>query len=176
MCVIKFNVVVTGTPASSMEGQYRNMDSPMAPWQDFQINILDQKTPDIQINGTYELQVRVKYADNSYSDWTDSSIFTVGDCTQSGNLYAPWILPMACTDIEKSDFTTVLFSDNPQSGLDCYSVEIGDTMYEDSALTIPTGEGKYIMRGSFNGCFPGLGVRFFDVNSAGVVINTGTCI
>lgn len=172
MCVIDFNIVTTGTEPVAAEGRYRNIDVVDSNWITFTVNLLEQETPDIVINGNYEFQVRVQYPDTTWSDWTGSSLFTIGNCTQTGNLYAP-LGESNCQDIVAGDFDTVLFSDNPDSGQACYSVEIGDILYKDSSLTIPADAGTYIMYGSFNGCFQER--RGFTVNGTGMVIDNFFC-
>lgn len=168
MCVINFNIATTGTSPIAAEGRYRNMNLPSITWVNFSINLLDQKTPDILVNGSYGMQVRVQYPDSSFSDWTDTSLFTVGNCTQAGNLYS--LEGCAST---KSDFDIVLFSDSTKSGNACYVPEIGDTLYKDNGLTIPADPGVYAIYGKFNLCFT-FNITI-TVDATGKVINNQYC-
>lgn len=153
MCVINFNIVTVGTSPTSADGRYRPVGSSESEWVNFNIDLQDQKTPDIMVNGEYFLQVRVQYPNTTYSEWTPSSLFKVGNCSKLGNLYKKLDPGDDPATITEEDFNLVLYSNNTSSGSVCYSPSTGDKLYEDSDLTIGAQSGDYLVYGSFAGCF-----------------------
>lgn len=157
MCVINFNIATAGTAPVSAEGRYRlaefTTSGTPSPWETFNINLQDIKTPDITVNGNYILQVRVQYPDLSYSSWTEGANFKVGNCNKLGNLYVqvpPGTDPMLIT---AKDFNQVLYSSENSSGSTCYTPSVGSVLTKDTDLTIPVLPGKYLAYGGFNGCY-----------------------
>ncbi len=172
MCVINFNIVTTGADPVAMEGRYRKVNNTFLPWTSFPINMLNQMTPDILSSGSYELQVRVEYANGDFSDWTNSSLFQIGNCSAIGNLYAI-TTPQECGGVVIGDFTTVLHSSNPLSGTACYYPAVGEIMHKDTDLTVLGDAGVYVIYGSFNGCYPQ--IRAFTLDIKGTVIDNFFC-
>lgn len=173
MCVINFNIIATGTTPVAAEARYRLLNSGGV-WTTFTPDLAGSVTPDITVNGTYELQVRVEYGDGSFSDWTISSTFTVGNCTQLGNIYAVIAPGTNCDSLGVGDFNTVLFSNDIDSGQTCYTPLVGHYLYKDSDLLIPADAGRYLSYGVFNGCHHIK--KGIVVNSLGLVTNVITCL
>lgn len=151
MCVINFSIVNTGSTPTSAQGRYRVAGS-MSNWTTFPVDINNPQTPDIVVNGTYELQVRVQYADSTFSDWTESSNFRVGNCSALGNMYAPVAEADLGKEITQEEFSTVMFTEDPKSGKICYVPSLGHVLYLDSEFQNPSVQGYYATYGKFSGC------------------------
>ncbi len=83
MCQVNFEIQTKNNvkPILSGEGRYRHIDNQT--WVDFGINIDDPITPDIIINGNYELEVRVSFSatptELEWSAWKASTFKVSSD-------------------------------------------------------------------------------------------------
>lgn len=82
MCVIQILFSTTtpsGTSVSAGNGRYR-INGSGASWTSFAIaDTTNAKTPNITVNGTYELQVNVVNSVGTVSDWSNLTTFTVSE-------------------------------------------------------------------------------------------------
>lgn len=166
MCVINFNIVTVGSNPIAAEGRYRKATSSAA-WDVFSIDLLDKKTPDINVNGDYHLQIRVQYPDLTFSDWTPSSLFKVGNCSTLGQSFAEFADQDDAIGAVSDDFQSVLYSSEEAVGI-CHTPSVGSKLYKDAEKTIPADAGYYTTYGSFAGCTDKK--RVLTVNSSGTVV------
>lgn len=85
MCQINFSIQYTdadGDTLQAAEGRYKLQN--VATFSTiFNINLSNPKTPDIKVNGVYDLEVRVQDVRGLWSEWfTSPEGFKVGDCTE----------------------------------------------------------------------------------------------
>ena len=82
MCRININITNTTTPVGttivSAQGRYKG--SSIENWNNFSINLLDPKTPDITVNKTYILEISVTNNLGHTSEWVTSSFIISEDC------------------------------------------------------------------------------------------------
>ena len=81
MCQIHFTIQYTDPEGDSLQvaiGRYKLTLSTV--WNDFIINLADPKTPDIVIEGFYDLEVKVQDAFGTWSDWFASTFEISDDC------------------------------------------------------------------------------------------------
>lgn len=93
MCKIRFDVSQenTGDTITAIQGEYKLALT--ANWTPFNVtNISSPETPDITVQGTYDLRVRIQNQDGVLSEWfTDPSnpTFQIGNCGGSASNIAP---------------------------------------------------------------------------------------
>lgn len=86
MCQINFSINATDSDGTivSAEGRYK-LSTEINYTNTFTIpNINAAVTPDIQVDGVYDLQIRVLDNSGDYSNWTTVSGFSVGNCSSTG--------------------------------------------------------------------------------------------
>lgn len=82
MCQIDFTIQFTDQDNSliqAAEGRYKlQSDSVFEPV--FSIDITDPKTPDLNVNGDYDLDVRIQDEDGLWSNWFSTTFLIADTC------------------------------------------------------------------------------------------------
>jgi len=168
MCQINFSIQYTdadGDTLQAAEGRYKLKSvatfSPV-----FNINLSNPKTPDIKVNGVYDLEVRVQDVKGLWSNWfTSSQGFKIGDCNTTPNGLAITLLEGTCSASNPASSFTYYVSD--------YNIKNGNIIYSDKLLTTPLNRSpnqNYYFAGTF-----GASERGFSVGINGVVSNMSFC-
>ena len=164
MCQINFNISYTdqeGDALMAAEGRYRP-DSGGA-WTGFDIDLSNPRTPDIDTEGTYELQARVQDVHQAWSDWASSEFIIAKKCGSDVGVGFE-ISEGTCNALPKN--WDLVYSHD-------LSINEGDVIYVDEALTTPYNGGNRDYRQRLAGEL--IGSSLFEVSSVGVVSNIYPC-
>ena len=92
MCQVAFTIETGDNkePIQNRQGRYRNINN--SSWTNFNVDTDNSLTPEISINGDYELEVRVSYkampTEADWSPWKRSTFQVVEDGCDSVYYYA----------------------------------------------------------------------------------------
>lgn len=82
MCQINFNINASDSDGTVVSGEGRYKLTSSSTWTTFNISsITNAQTPDITVEGDYDLEVRVQDNDGAYSAWTTGPNFKIGNCS-----------------------------------------------------------------------------------------------
>lgn len=131
MCQINFTIQASDIDGTLLGGEGRYKLSSSSTWVTFNIaDINNAQTPNLTVEGDYDLEIRVQDNNNTYSSWTSVTGFKIGNCS-TANEYQIAIADCTMGNPNSVTWTTVY------SSISAANLDVGTTLYIDSALTTP---------------------------------------